>query len=261
MPRCDASQTGPRPSARLVGSSLIVSTIAMGVLAALSLVAGATADAQAPAQEEGTVNVEAGHPLGSSIHYVVEVAGADGAPAEQATVTATVVGTDGNERGTVTLTPFGATAADGVEVDDAAAQQGRYEGVVEFTEAGTWTVRFEADRPAGTAETTVEVQEAGAAGFAAPDDSAGGGFAPADGVDDTSSSGDSGLPVLVIAIAALVAISGLAAALRIVRRYGLSSTPATAPATPSADTADPADPATQAPAPDEVNVGAQGEES
>lgn len=258
MPRRQQHRPSPR---RLVA----VVAAAVGLLTAISLTAGPTADAQA--QEEGTVRVEAGHPLGSSIHYVVEVTRADDAPAKDATVTATVLGADDNERGTVTLTPFGATAADGVEVDDVPAQQGRYEGVVEFTDPGTWTVRFDASRPAGTAETTVEVQEAGAPGLAAPEDNAGGGFAPADGVDDASSSSDSGVPVLVIAIAALVAISGLAAALRIVLRYGPSATPASTNArgTPAATAADPADepsaadaaaPAGPPATPDQAHVGA-----
>lgn len=201
-----------------------MNTIAVGVVAALSLIAGATADAQTPSQEEGVVNVEAGHPLGSSIHYVVQVTRADGTPADDATVTATVVDAGGNEQAPATLTPFGATAADGVEIDDAGAQQGRFEGVVEFPEAGTWTVRFDASQPSGTAETTVEVLDAGATDLDAPDD--GTGFAPADGAEDTSSSDGGGTSVLVIAIAAVIAVGGLAAAVRIVRRYGPSAVPA-----------------------------------
>jgi hypothetical protein len=200
-----------------------VKLIASRLMVAASLVVVGTAgpaSAQA-SQEEGTVEVQAGHPLGASIHYIVHVSHADGSPAADATVTATPIDADGNAGEPVTLTPFGAIAPDGVQDEDATAGQGRYEGFVEFPAAGTWTVRFEADRPAGTAETTVEVLESGATDLDAPDE--GGGFAPAV-TDDTSSSVGSGTTVLVIAVVVLVALGGIAAVLRIVRRYGPTGT-------------------------------------
>jgi YtkA-like len=208
-----------RPLAGFVALAAVVVALALGFAAAP---AGAH-------EGDAIVTLEAAHPAGLSIHYFVRVTWEnDGHPANDATVTATAIGPDGTQLTPVTLTP----------ADD----DGRYEGVVDYPAAGTWTLRLTSIDPTGTLEQTQEVAAAPATEPAedasevttAPD----GGFAPADdGTGDTGEAGDaggsgddaaaaadsdggsdSGMPVYLIVAAAAVAVIGVATAVNIVRR-------------------------------------------
>ena len=125
------------------------------------------------------MTVEAVHPAGQSIHYIVRVTWEnDGHPAADATVTATAVAPDGTQ-----LTPVPLAPAD----DD-----GRYAGPVEYPAPGAWTVRITSIEPTGTIEQPQEVaatddrpQATGRHDRRVPRT---GGFAPAD--DGTGASAD-----------------------------------------------------------------------
>jgi hypothetical protein len=179
-------------------------------LAAAGLLPGPTAWAQ---EGRGVITLEATHPAGTSVHFIVRVTWAnDGRPANDAVITATAVGADGTQLTPVTLAP--------------ADNDGRYANAIEFGSPGTWTVRFASTNPTGTSEATAEVTQTGEAGGTGGSDSgdSGGAFAPAD--DDTGASGaasgsgdGSGMPVWVIVGAAVVAFGGAFLGLRTVRRY------------------------------------------
>ncbi|MGH9192877.1 MAG: hypothetical protein ACRDZ0_10470 [Acidimicrobiales bacterium] len=185
------------------------------VLAAVAL-AGALPGAPAGAHDgDGIITMEAAHPAGTSIHFIVRVTWEnDGHPAADAVVTATAVGGDGTQLTPVTLAP----------VDD-----GRYANAIDFGSSGAWAVRFTSIDPTGAAEVdqTVEAPPATPADdpAAASGDSGEGGFAPAD--DDTGASGgaaasdggDSGMPIWLVGAAAVVVFGGGFLALRTVRRY------------------------------------------
>jgi hypothetical protein len=190
---------------------------------AVGLVVGGALGSPAVAHEgKGIVTVEASHPAGAAaVHYIVRVTWEDdGHPAADATVTAAAIGSDGT-----TLTPVTLAPAD----DD-----GRYAGVVEYPEAGSWTVRFTSIDPTGTAERSEEIAPPATAGpdddldaagdsdAADADDAAG--FAPADdgtGSSDEAAAGedDDGLPVWLVLVALAVVTAGAATAIGIVRRY------------------------------------------
>ncbi|MGH9227284.1 MAG: hypothetical protein ACRD07_00915 [Acidimicrobiales bacterium] len=184
------------------------------IAAAVSIAAGLPLGSPAAAHDgDGIITMEAAHPAGTSVHFIVRVTWEnDGHPAADAVVTATAVGSDGTRLTPVTLAP----------IDD----DGGYANTIEFGEPGSWTVRFTSIDPTGTTEVTQPV-EAPASGDtpAASGDSGEGGFAPAD--DDTGASGDSaagdgddgGMPVWLVAAAAVVAVGGGFLALRTVRRY------------------------------------------
>jgi hypothetical protein len=194
--------------------------------AAVALVLAALGPGAAPAgahDGDAVVAIEATHPAGLSMHYIVRVTWAnDGHPVTDGTITATAVGADGTQLTPVPLTPID--------------QEGRYEGVVPYPSAGTWTVRITSVEPNGTLE---EPQEITAPAPTEPDEvtpevSTGqeGGFAPGD--DGTGDSGelgedataaqsddggsDSGMPLALIVGAAAVALVGAATAVNIIRR-------------------------------------------
>ena len=227
-------------------------------VAALALVAGGP---PAGAHEgDAVIELEAAHPAGSSVHFIVRVTWEDdGHPATDATVTATAVSLAGDQ-----LTPVALPAED----DD-----GRYSGPVEFPSAGVWTVRFTSIDPTGTLE---QIQEVGVSPSTVPTTAADGesevtvgteadtGFAPEE--DGTGSSGedgeaaaadgdDGGLPVWLIVLAAVVVVGGAVAALGTIRRHrggpgpgaGTPDDPSAAPE-PAAETAE----ATEAPEPTEA---------
>ena len=181
-------------------------------LAAAGLLPGPTAWAQ---EGRGVITLEATHPAGTSVHFIVRVTWAnDGRPADDAVVTATAVDGDGTQLTPVTLAP--------------ADNDGRYANAIEFGSPGTWTVRFASTNPTGTAEVTQTV-EAGGAGEAGDSGDSGGVFAPAD--DDTGASGAAsgsgdggGMPVWLIVAAAVVAFGGAFLGLRTVRRYRREAT-------------------------------------
>jgi hypothetical protein len=182
-----------------------VIAVAVAALAAAGLLFGPPAGAQ---QGEGMISLEAAHPAGTSVHFIVRVTWEnDGHPATDSVVTATARGSDGTERTPVTLAP----------IDD----EGRYANAIDFGAPGTWMVRFTSSDPTATAEVTATVEAAAATGG----DGGEGGFAPAD--DDTGASaasssddaGDSGMPIWLIVAAAVVVFGGAFLGLRTVRRY------------------------------------------
>jgi hypothetical protein len=176
-------------------------------LAAAGLLLGPAAGAQ---EGRGIITLEATHPAGTSVHFIVRVTSAsDGRPATGAVVTATAVDSDGTRLTPVTLAP--------------ADSDGRYANAIDFGSPGTWTVRFASTNPTGSSEVTAQVTQTGEAGGTGGSDS-GGAFAPAD--DDTGASGAAsgsgnggGMPVWLIVAAAVVAFGGAFLGLRTVRRY------------------------------------------
>jgi hypothetical protein len=181
-----------------------VIAVSVAALAAAGLLLGPPAGAQ---QGEGIINLEAAHPAGTSVHFIVRVTWEnDGHPATDSVVTATARGSDGTELTPVTLAP----------IDD----EGRYANAIDFGSPGTWMVRFTSSDPTATAEVTATVEAAATGG-----DGGEGGFAVAD--DDTGASaasssndaGDSGMPIWLIAAAAVVVFGGAFLGLRTVRRY------------------------------------------
>ena len=183
-----------------------VIAVTVAALAGAGLLRGPPAGAQ---QGEGIINLEAAHPAGTSVHFIVRVTWeSDGHPATDSVVTATARGSDGTELTPVTLAP----------VDD----EGRYANAIDFGSPGTWMVRFTSSDPAATTEVTATVEAAAATGNGGGGE---GGFAPAD--DDTWASaasgsddgGDNGMPIWLIVAAAVVVFGGAFLGLRTVRRY------------------------------------------
>ena len=187
-------------------------------VALAALVAGCALLAAGPAgpagaqEDTGEIELEAVHPAGQSIHFIVRVT-ENGDPANDATVTAAAVSLSGES-----LTPVELPRED----DD-----GTYSGPVEFPSAGLWTVRFTSTNPDATLEQDQEVDlspsttasnqvtvgtEAGGTtttGGFAPEDDGTGGSAQA----DTGESENEGIPLWLIAAAAIVVIGGAIAAL------------------------------------------------
>lgn len=193
----------------------------LGVAVAAVLALGPAARPAGAHEGDAVVVVEAVHPAGQSIHYIVRVTWEnDGHPAVDATVTATAIAPDGSQ-----LTPVALAPAD---------QDGRYAGAIEYPAPGTWTVRITSIDPTGTVEQAQEVTAT--ATTAAPDVTTGtgddSGFAPED--DGTGASADAGatdgeqaaddagddngMPVAVIVVAALVVVLGAFTAVGIIRR-------------------------------------------
>jgi hypothetical protein len=215
----------PAPDSRRRGRSgaAWLAAVAATIGVAVGLMAGPLGSPAGAHDGKGIVTVEASHPAGAAaVHYIVRVTWEDdGHPAADATVTAAAVGGDGTTLTPVTLAP----------ADD----NGRYAGVVEYPEAGSWTVRFTSIDPTGTAERSEEIAAPATTGTDDNSDTAGdsddaadadeaGGFAPADdgtGSSDEAAAGDDddGLPVWLALVALAVVIGGAATALGIVRRY------------------------------------------
>jgi hypothetical protein len=201
-----------------------------GTLVAALLAGAAPAGAH---DGEGIITLEAAHPAGTSVHFIVRVTWEnDGHAATGATVTATALGADGTRLTPVTLAP----------IDD----DGRYANPIEFDGAGTWRVRFTSIEPTGTSEVTQEVTaptsttattDDGTTGTTSADDA--GGFAPAD--DGTGSSGEAaagdndggGMPVWLVVGAAVVVVGGAIAAVRTARRYRTGPGSPAGPAEPA----------------------------
>jgi hypothetical protein len=194
-----------------------------GLAATVALALGPLAPSAGAHEGDAVLTVEATHPAGLSVHYIVRVTWADdGHPAADATVTATGVAADGSQ-----LTPVSLTPAD---------EDGRYAGVVEYPEAGSWTVRITAIDPTGTVEQAQEVtaptitaaegggSETTTAGEDG-DDAAAEGFAPEDdgtgSSDETaadSSDDDGGMPVYLLVAAGVVVLVGAATSINVIRR-------------------------------------------
>jgi hypothetical protein len=215
----------PAPDPRRRGRSAAAwfAAVAATIGVAVGLMAGPLGSPAGAHDGKGIVTVEASHPAGAAaVHYIVRVTWEDdGHPAAEATVTAAAVGGNGT-----TLTPVTLAPAD----DD-----GRYAGVVEYPEAGSWTVRFTSIDPTGTAERSEEIAAPATTGPDGDPDTAGDGddaadadeatgFAPADdgtGSSDEAAAGDDddGVPVWLILVALAVVIGGAVTAIGIVRRY------------------------------------------
>ena len=203
-------------------------TALAGLLGVAALALGVAASPAGAHDGDAVIAIEAVHPAGQSIHYIVRVTWAnDGHPAADATVTATGVAPDGTQ-----LTPVPLAPADA---------DGRYSGAVEYPAAGAWTVRITSIDPTGTIE---QAQEVTATATTQPPnvttgEGAEGGFAPADdgtgaSADDdasatsdegssTAAAGDSGdggdsFPVLLVVAAAAVVLVGAVTAVNIIRR-------------------------------------------
>ena len=185
---------------------------------------------------DAVITVEAVHPAGQSIHYIVRVTWQnDGHAAVDATVTATGIAADGTQ-----LTPVPLAPADA---------DGRYSGAIEYPAAGAWTVRITAIDPTGTIEQPQDV--VATATTQAPNVTTGapadGGFAPADdgtgdsAEDDGDGTGDDGtaepegasqatdggadassdggdFPILLVVAAAAIVVLGAVTAVNIIRR-------------------------------------------
>ena len=198
-------------------------------VAALALVLGLGAGAAAPAgAHDGVaiIAVEAAHPAGTGVHYIVRVTWEDdGHAAVDATVTATAVGSDGTQLTPVTLAP--------------ADSDGRYSGVVDFPSPGSWTVRITSIDPTGTLEqaqevapppTTAPAEDGGEVTTGGEETDDGGGFAPADDGSgasdeqaqpadaDADGSSDGGMPIYLAVAAAAVVVIGAVTAVNIIRR-------------------------------------------
>jgi hypothetical protein len=222
-----------RPLASLFAAATLVTALLVG------LGSGFAASPAGAHEGDAVVTVEAVHPAGLSMHYIVRVTWAnDGHPAADATVTATAVGSDGTQ-----LTPVALAPAD----DD-----GRYAGVVDYPSAGNWTVRITSIDPTGSIEqaqevtappTTAssdessEVTTGSGAGEGDATATAEGGFAPSDdgtGASDeqvaADGSDDGGVPIYLIAAAGAVVIIGAATAIGMIRR-NRTSAPATGSST------------------------------
>ena len=186
----------------------------VGLAAALALALGLPAAPAGAHEGKAVLAIEAAHPAGMSVHYIVRVTWEDdGHPAADATVTATAVGPDGAQLTPVTLAPADA--------------DGRYAGVVDYPSPGAWTVRITSIDPTGSIEQSQEVVAATTGDDAADDATASdeGGFAPADdgtgassGQAADNSSDDSGTPVVLILVAAAVVVIGAVTAVNIIRR-------------------------------------------
>jgi hypothetical protein len=210
-------------------SRRLLATVLPAVAAVLTL--GIAAVPAGAHDGDAVITVEAVHPAGQSIHYIVRVTWQnDGHAAVDATVTATGIAADGTQ-----LTPVPLAPADA---------DGRYSGAVEYPAAGAWTVRITAIDPTGTIEQPQDV--VATATTQAPNVTTGapadGGFAPADdgtgdsaegdatatdepegaspetdaGADGSSDSGD--FPILLVVAAAAVVVLGAVTAVNIIRR-------------------------------------------
>jgi hypothetical protein len=220
----------------VLGAGIVATAPAL----AMALVLGAAPHASA--QEVAEVTVEAVHPLGGGeFHFIVDVA-SGGAPASDATVTATPTGPGGDTGSAVALDPTG----DGV-----------YQGPVSLPEDGTWSVRIDSSGPTGTLDYGYEVRgdtgtpaattppTTAPATTAAPAEpattttvapatttSTSSADVPSTEVDLASDGDDDGgssnLPVvlLVVAAALVIAVAGVPLALRTIRQSTGASPPA-----------------------------------
>jgi hypothetical protein len=192
-------------------------TLAALVTAGALLAAGPAGPAGAQ-EDSGEIELEAVHPAGQSLHFIVRVTD-NGDPANDATVTAAAVSLSGESLAPVELPR---------EDDD-----GTYSGPVEFPSAGLWTVRFTSTNPDATLEQPQEVDVSPstvpgsddqvtvgteADGGFAPEDDGTGGSAEADAGEEE----DEGIPLWLIVLAAVVVLGGAIAAL-VVRLRGPAS--------------------------------------
>jgi hypothetical protein len=112
-----------------------VAALAVTCAAALGGVLAALGPAGAVRAQEGgaTISVQAAHPSSTSVHYFVELVDAGGEPVPGATVTAVPTSEDGTEGAPVTMTP--------------GTDPGIYQGSVELSAQGSWTVTFSSSEP------------------------------------------------------------------------------------------------------------------
>jgi hypothetical protein len=217
-------RTASRPTPLRRAVALLATALGLALAAAAAPWA-----APAGAHEgDAVITIEAAHPAGTSVHYIVRVTWEnDGHPAVDATVTATGVAADGTQLTPVTLTP--------------ADSDGRYAGIVAYPSAGAWTVRVTSVRPTGSVEraeqvtapaTTVPADDASDAttgsggddeGFAPADDGTGDTAGDAGDAGDETASADSGsdpggMPIYLVVAAGVVVVIGALTALNVIRR-------------------------------------------
>jgi hypothetical protein len=137
-----------------------------GVVALVALGLGFGAGAASPAGAQdgaATIEVEQAHPAEASVHYFVRLTGAGGEPVSGATLTATPRADDGTEGAPATMTPD--------------PDPGLYQGTVELSAEGTWSITFESTDPAASLDYTQEMpaeESSGGAGSSGGDDDGGG---------------------------------------------------------------------------------------
>lgn len=135
----------------------------VAALVALGLGLGAGGAGPAGAQDgEATIEVEQAHPSQTSVHYFVRLTDADGEPVSGATLTATPRSEDGTDGAPVTLSPD--------------PDPGLYQGTVELSAEGNWSITFESTDPAASLDHTQEMpaEASGATGGTAGEDDGGG---------------------------------------------------------------------------------------
>ncbi|HEY8545108.1 MAG TPA: FixH family protein [Acidimicrobiales bacterium] len=193
-------------------------TVRATLLAAAVALAGVGLAASPAGAQEGdaSITVDQAHPGPGSTHYFVSVTDASGAPVNDAEVTATPIGPDGEEGEPVTLQQSG---------------EGIYQGAVPMTDPGEWTVRFESVDPPGTGETTQQVADDGTSTGDGSSNGSSAGTGSDDGADDTAAAAaddedddDSSVLALVLLLAGLAAVAVLAVVLFV--RGGKDDTPA-----------------------------------
>ena len=107
--------------------------VAVAAIAAAGMLVGPPAGAQ---EGKGIITLEAAHPAGTSVHFIVRVTWEnDGHPAADAVVTATAVGSDGTQLTPVTLAPID--------------EDGRYANPIDFGSPGCVDGAVHLDRPDG----------------------------------------------------------------------------------------------------------------
>ena len=204
-----------------------VRRLAAALATGLRLVLAAPLAARAQVTDDGHVTIEAAHPAGgTAVHYIVRVTDKKDDPGNEALVTATPLLADGEE-----FTPVRFSPAD---------TDGRYEGIVEFPNAGQYTLRITTVGPNArierqvtvsvSASTTPTTAKASGAATSVPDTS----FAPANdgtGASGAKKDGGGGVPVFAILALAILIIAGVTAAIVVLRR----TSPAGEPTEASAD--------------------------
>jgi hypothetical protein len=135
-----------------------LSALGAVILTACGMVlAGGTVAAQGSG---ASLTIDAAHPASTSVHYFVDLRDGDGQPVEGATVTATPTSEDGTEGTPVTLTP--------------APNPGVYQGSVELSAQGLWTVTFESSEPEASLTHSQDMPAGGQGSVEGEDDDGGG---------------------------------------------------------------------------------------
>jgi hypothetical protein len=133
----------------------------VGALVALGIALGVAAGTRPAGAQEGsaTIQVEQVHPSATAVHYYVSLTDGDGEPISGATVTAIPTQDDGTQGAPEPLTP--------------SSDPGLYQGTVELSAQGTWTVTFASTQPEASLAYTQEMPAEESGGAAGDDDGGG----------------------------------------------------------------------------------------